>query len=123
MSFTLLFFASNTLLAQSATQLEGDFKFGPAVILILLLITFVMVGIFNRAKDTSDYWAAGRKISPVGAGMAIASNWMSAASFLGMAAVMYGSGYHGLSYVVGWTGGYVLLLILMANEQNLYKLL
>ena len=54
MSFTLLFFASNTLLAQSATQLEGDFKFGPAVILILLLITFVMVGIFNRAKDTSD---------------------------------------------------------------------
>jgi cation/acetate symporter len=120
MSFTLLFFASNTLLAQSATQLEGDFKFGPAVILILLLITFVMVGIFNRAKDTSDYWAAGRKISPVGAGMAIASNWMSAASFLGMAAVMYGSGYHGLSYVVGWTGGYVLLLILMAGQIRRY---
>ena len=48
--------------------------------------------------------------------MAIASNWMSAASFLGMAAIMYGSGYHGLSYVVGWTGGYCLLLLLMASQ-------
>ena len=102
---------SGSLFAQPGSELEGDFKFGPAVILIILLITFVMVGIFNRAKDTKTYWAAGRKISPVGAGMAIASNWMSAASFLGMAAIMYGSGYHGLSYVVGWTGGYVLLLI------------
>ena len=118
--FTSLFFISNSLLAQSATQLEGEFKVGPAIILIFLLITFVMVGIFNRAKDTSTYWAAGRKISPVGAGMAIASNWMSAASFLGMAAVMYGSGYHGLSYVVGWTGGYVLLLILMAGQIRRY---
>ncbi|MCP4590066.1 MAG: cation acetate symporter [bacterium] len=97
-------------------QLEGDFKTGPAVILITILIAFVLVGVFNRAKDTSSYWAAGRKISPVGAGMAIASNWMSAASFLGMAAIMYGSGYHGLAYVVGWTGGYVLLLILMAGQ-------
>jgi len=52
--------------------------------------------------------------------MAIASNWMSAASFLGMAAIMYGSGYHGLSYVVGWTGGYVLLLILMAGQIRRY---
>ncbi|MBN2416260.1 VC_2705 family sodium/solute symporter [bacterium] len=86
----------------------------------MILVLFVMVGLFNRAKDTSTYWAAGRKISPVGAGMAIASNWMSAASFLGMAAIMYGSGYHGLSYVVGWTGGYVLLLILMAGQIRRY---
>lgn len=116
--FTLLF--SSSLFAQSATQLEGEFKLGPAVILIVLLLTFILVGVFNRAKDTKTYWAAGRKISPVGAGMAIASNWMSAASFLGMAAIMYGSGYHGLSYVVGWTGGYVLLLILMAGQIRRY---
>lgn len=115
--FTL--FTSN-LFAQSADQLEGELKFGPAIILIVLLLTFILVGVFNRAKDTKTYWAAGRKISPVGAGMAIASNWMSAASFLGMAAVMYGSGYHGLSYVVGWTGGYVLLLILMAGQIRRY---
>ena len=61
-----------------------------------------------------------RGISKVGSGMAIASNWMSAASFLGMAALMYGSGYHGLAYVVGWTGGYVLLLILMAGQIRKY---
>ncbi|MCK5846751.1 MAG: hypothetical protein KAG84_04875, partial [Bacteroidales bacterium] len=50
----------------------------------------------------------------------IASNWMSAASFLGMAALMYGTGYNGLAYVIGWTGGYVLLLILMAGQIRKY---
>ena len=104
----------------AATQLEGTFKLGPAIILILILCTFIGVGLANRAEGTADYWAAGRKISPIGSGMAIASNWMSAASFLGMAAIMYGSGYHGLSYVVGWTGGYVLLLVLMASQIRRY---
>lgn len=116
----LILLFTGTAFAQTATELEGEFKVGPAIILIFILILFVAVGLLNRAKDTSTYWAAGRKISPVGAGMAIASNWMSAASFLGMAAIMYGSGYHGLSYVVGWTGGYVLLLILMAGQIRRY---
>jgi len=106
--------------ATGATHLEGSFKVGPAIILITILILFILVGIFFRAKDTTDFYAAGRKISKVGSGMAIASNWMSAASFLGMAALMYGSGYHGLAYVVGWTGGYVLLLILMAGQIRKY---
>ncbi len=121
-AFTLLA-ASNAFAAESgaqATQLEGSFKLIPGIILIIILITFVMVGIFHRAKDTQSYWAAGRKISPIGSGMAIASNWMSAASFLGMAAIMYGAGYHGLSYVVGWTGGYVLLMVLMASQVRRY---
>ena len=106
--------------ATAATELEGGFKVGPAIILITILILFVLVGIVFRARDTTDFYAAGRGISKVGSGMAIASNWMSAASFLGMAALMYGSGYHGLSYVVGWTGGYVLLLILMAGQIRKY---
>ncbi|MFO7754356.1 MAG: VC_2705 family sodium/solute symporter [Bacteroidales bacterium] len=106
--------------ATAATELEGGFKVGPAIILIIILVLFVVVGIFFRAKDTTDFYAAGRGISRVGSGMAIASNWMSAASFLGMAALMYGSGYHGLAYVVGWTGGYVLLLILMAGQIRKY---
>jgi cation/acetate symporter len=108
------------ILAGSLTQLEGSFKVGPAIILIAILLTFVLVGIFFRAKDPSDYYAAGRKISRVGSGMAIASNWMSAASVLGMAGMMYGFGYNGLAYVVGWTGGYVLLLILMAGQIRKY---
>lgn len=106
--------------ANSATQLEGSFKVGPAIILITMLVLFILVGIFFRAKDTTDFYAAGRSISRVGSGMAIASNWMSAASFLGMAALMYGYGYHGLAYVIGWTGGYVLLLILMAGQIRKY---
>ena len=106
--------------ATGATELEGGFKLGPAIILITILCTFVMVGILSRAKDTSDYYAAGRNISRVGSGMAIASNWMSAASFLGMAALMYGFGYQGLAYVIGWTGGYVLLLVLMAGQIRKY---
>lgn len=108
------------IFANASNSLEGGFKLGPALILLSILILFVMVGIVFRAKDTNDFFAAGRKISKVGSGMAIASNWMSAASFLGMAALMYGTGYHGLAYVIGWTGGYVLLLVLMAGQIRKY---
>jgi len=108
------------LFAAASNQLEGNFKLGPAIILIVILILFIMVGFLFQAKDTNDFFAAGRKISKVGSGMAIASNWMSAASFLGMAALMYGTGYNGLAYVIGWTGGYVLLLILMAGQIRKY---
>ncbi|WP_051305565.1 VC_2705 family sodium/solute symporter [Desulfogranum mediterraneum] len=100
----------------SGSTLEGGFKLIPALILIAMIVLFITIGFMNKAEGTSDYYAAGRSISSFGSGMAIASNWMSAASFLGMAAIMYGSGYHGLSYVVGWTGGYVLLLVLMASQ-------
>jgi len=117
---SLLSFPFVSQAATAATQLEGSFKVGPAIILITILVLFVLVGIFFRAKDTTDFYAAGRGITKVGSGMAIASNWMSAASFLGMAALMYGSGYHGLAYVIGWTGGYVLLLILMAGQIRKY---
>ncbi|MFA5417277.1 MAG: VC_2705 family sodium/solute symporter [Bacteroidales bacterium] len=106
--------------ATAATQLDTGFKLGPAIILISMLVLFVMVGFLFRARDTADFYVAGNGISRVGSGMAIASNWMSAASFLGMAALMYGTGYHGLAYVVGWTGGYVLLLILMAGQIRKY---
>jgi cation/acetate symporter len=119
-SLLVIFSSVLSLHADSLTQLEGSFKTGPAIILIAILLTFVLVGIFFRAKDPADYYAAGRKISRVGSGMAIASNWMSAASVLGMAGMMYGFGYNGLAYVVGWTGGYVLLLILMAAQIRKY---
>ncbi len=116
----LLLTPSLLFAAGASTQLEGNFQVGPAIILITILCVFVLVGVVFRAKDTADFYAAGRSISRVGSGMAIASNWMSAASFLGMAALMYGTGYHGLAYVVGWTGGYVLLLILMAGQIRKY---
>ncbi len=120
LSLVLAFSGVLSANAESLTQLEGSFKTGPAIILIAILVIFVLVGVFFRAKDPADYYAAGRKISRVGSGMAIASNWMSAASVLGMAGMMYGFGYNGLAYVVGWTGGYVLLLILMAAQIRKY---
>lgn len=98
---TLALLSPTLIFASSSTELEGGFKMGPAIILLTILVLFVTVGIFFKAKDTNDFFAAGRKISKIGSGMAIASNWMSAASFLGMAALMYGSGYHGLAYVIG----------------------
>ncbi len=121
-ALSLLVLLSATLLvavpafAASGTSLEGSFKTMPAIILGSCILLFLVVGFMNKAEGTADFYAAGRSISRVGSGMAIASNWMSAASFLGMAAIMYGSGYHGLSYVVGWTGGYCLLLLLMASQ-------
>lgn len=102
--------------AASGAALEAGFKTAPAIILIATILLFLVVGFMNKAESAADYYAAGRSISRVGSGMAIASNWMSAASFLGMAAIMYGTGYHGISYVVGWTGGYCLLLLLMASQ-------
>ena len=102
--------------AASGAALEGGFKTIPAIILLATILLFIVVGFMNKAEGTEGYYAAGRSISRVGSGAAIASNWMSAASFLGMAGIMYGSGYHGLSYVVGWTGGYCLLLLLMASQ-------
>ncbi len=116
-SIVLLFFTATPIFAASAaSSLEGSFKTAPALILIATILLFLIVGFMNKAEGAADYYAAGRSISRVGSGMAIASNWMSAASFLGMAAIMYGSGYHGISYVVGWTGGYCLLLLLMASQ-------
>lgn len=92
LSLLLSFMGVLSASAESLTQLEGSFKTGPAIILITIIVIFILVGIFFQAKDPADYYAAGRKISRVGSGMAIASNWMSAASVLGMAGMMYGFG-------------------------------
>ncbi|MBN2332330.1 MAG: VC_2705 family sodium/solute symporter [Deltaproteobacteria bacterium] len=95
---------------------ETGFKLGPAIILAIVLACFVGIGVGHKAKDQDDYWAAGRGIGRIGAGAAIASNWMSAASFLGMAGLLYLKGYFALAYILGWTGGYVMLLVLMAGQ-------
>ncbi|MBF0199328.1 MAG: cation acetate symporter, partial [Planctomycetes bacterium] len=116
--FTVLvtLMCTGTCFAGTLDLADGTFRPVPAGIMLAIIILFIAVGLMNTAKNTGDFYAAGRSISRFGSGMAIASNWMSAASFLGMAAIMYGSGYHGLAYVVGWTGGYVLLLVLMASQ-------
>jgi len=88
----------------------------PIVIVAAVLTSFIVVGLMNKAREGSDYLFSGRYIGRIGGGAAIASNWMSAASFLGMAGLLYLNGYAALAYVIGWTGGYVLLLVLMAGQ-------
>ena len=88
----------------------------PALILAAVLLLFILVGFITRVRNLDEFWVAGRRIGAFSSGMAIASNWMSAASFLGMAGLLYLQGYFGLAYVLGWTGGYVLLLVLMASQ-------
>ncbi|MDO3377402.1 sodium:solute symporter family transporter [Geoalkalibacter halelectricus] len=95
---------------------EG-FKWSPALILFLTLGAFLAAGLFNRIRGGSEYYpVSGGTTGVVGAGASIASNWMSAASLLGIAGIFYLQGYFALAYVIGWTGGYVLLLILLAGQ-------
>jgi cation/acetate symporter len=81
-----------------------------------VLLSFIVSGLRAKARETSDYGFGGRYTGRVGGGAAIASNWMSAASFLGLSGLLYLQGYFALAYVIGWTGGYVLLLVLMAGQ-------
>ena len=84
---------------------------------IIVGITFAIyigVAIWSRAGSTSEFYVAGGGISPLVNGMATAADWMSAASFLSMAGLISFMGYQGAQYLMGWTGGYVLLALLLA---------
>ncbi|ADD68022.1 putative sodium symporter protein [Denitrovibrio acetiphilus DSM 12809] len=97
-------------------QLEKGFKLLPAIIMIAFIGLYLTVGWMMKVKTTEGYWVAERNIGAVGNGMAIASDWMSAASFMGVAGLLYLKGFFGLGYIIGWTGGYVLLLTLTASQ-------
>ncbi|MDS0474112.1 VC_2705 family sodium/solute symporter [Natrinema sp. 1APR25-10V2] len=104
---------------QSGLLPEGlnvSFKLGPAILVLAMLLLFLAIGVVFRVADTEDMWVAGRSIGNIENGMAIGSNWMSAASYLGMAALIALSGFYGLAFVVGWTTGYFILLIFMAAQ-------
>ncbi len=75
---------------------------------------YIGVAWWARAKSTNDFYVAGSDIHPVVNGMATAADWMSAASFLSMAGLISFMGYGGAQYLLGWTGGYVLLALLLA---------
>ncbi|MGB2273708.1 MAG: sodium:solute symporter family protein [Flavicella sp.] len=80
-------------------------------------ITFTLyigIAIWARAGSTKDFYVAGSGVSPLANGLATAADWMSAASFISMAGLISFSGYDGSVYLMGWTGGYVLLALLLA---------
>lgn len=74
---------------------------------------YAMIGILSRTAKISEYYVAGRSVPAFFNGMATGSDWMSAASFIGMAGTIFNLGYDGLAYIMGWTGGYVLLAIFL----------
>ena len=81
---------------------------------------YIGIAIASRAKSTNDFYVAGKGVNPVANGMATAADWMSAASFLSMAGLIAFLGRDGSVYLMGWTGGYVLLALLLAPYLRKY---
>ena len=82
--------------------------------LFLTLFLYATIGVLARTANVSEYYVAGRRVPAIFNGMATGADWMSSASFMGLAGTLYLSGYQGLAYVMGWTGGYVLVALLLA---------
>ena len=85
--------------------------------LIFLLATiglYAGIGVMSRTSDAAEYYVAGRRVPAMYNGMATGADWMSAASFIGMAGTLYLSGYSGLAFIMGWTGGYCLVALFLA---------
>ncbi|HYN58646.1 MAG TPA: sodium:solute symporter family protein [Rubrivivax sp.] len=88
-----------------------------AIGLVFLLATVALyagIGIMSRTSDAAEYYVAGRRVPAMYNGMATGADWMSAASFIGMAGTLYLTGYGGLAFILGWTGGYVLVALFLA---------
>ena len=78
------------------------------------IVIYAGIGVMSRTSDISEYYVAGRRVPAVFNGMATAADWMSAASFLSLAGGIYLTGFDGLAYIIGWTGGFCLVALLIA---------
>lgn len=85
-------------------------------IVFFVLLSFILAGLRQKSRDSMEYGFGGSFTGSIGGGAAIASNWTSAASLMGLGGIIYLQGYQALAYVIGWTGGYVLLLVLLASQ-------
>jgi cation/acetate symporter len=84
------------------------------VFLLATVALYAGIGIMSRTSDAAEYYVAGRRVPAVYNGMATGADWMSAASFIGMAGTLYLTGYGGLAFILGWTGGYCLVALFLA---------
>ena len=82
--------------------------------LIVTIGVYALIGVLSRTAKPDQYYVAGRGVPAFFNGMATGADWMSAASFISMAGAFYATGFDGLAYVTGWTGGYVLLAVYLA---------
>jgi len=84
------------------------------IFLIATIGLYAGIGIMSRTTDAAEYYVAGRRVPAMYNGMATGADWMSAASFIGMAGTVYLTGYGGLAFIMGWTGGYCLVALFLA---------
>jgi cation/acetate symporter len=84
------------------------------IFLFATILLYAGIGFMSKTADVSEYYVAGRRVPAFFNGMATGADWMSAASFIGMAGTLYASGYDGLAFVMGWTGGYCLVALFLA---------
>ena len=78
------------------------------------VLLYAGIGVMSRTNDAAEYYVAGRRVPALYNGMATGADWMSAASFIGMAGTLYLTGYGGLAFILGWTGGYCLVALFLA---------
>jgi cation/acetate symporter len=84
------------------------------VFLFVTIAIYAVIGLLARTSDITEYYVAGRRVPSAFNGMATAADWLSAASFIGLAGSLYASGYESLAYIMGWTGGFCLVAFLLA---------
>ena len=82
--------------------------------LLATVVLYAAIGVMSRTTDAAEYYVAGRRVPAIFNGMATGADWMSAASFIGLAGTLYLQGYTGLAFIMGWTGGYVLVALFLA---------
>ncbi|MGE0095305.1 MAG: sodium:solute symporter family protein [Alphaproteobacteria bacterium] len=109
-----LTFVGFTIALGIAEQLGVPNKVIGYLFVFMTIGVYALIGILTRTMELSEYYVAGRRVPAFYNGMATGADWMSAASFISMAGGLYIQGYGGLAYVLGWTGGYVLVATLLA---------
>ena len=103
------------LLALAVLEIEGFPRFWLGYLFMFTtIVVYACIGVFSRTSDVSEYYVAGRRVPALFNGMATAADWISTASFIGLAGGLYLQGFDGLAYIMGWTGGYCLVALLIA---------
>ena len=97
-----------------------DLKTWTYIVVGLSFALYIGIAIWSRASSTKEFYVAGGSVSPISNGMATAADWMSAASFISMAGMIAFAGYGGSVFLMGWTGGYVLLALMLAPYMRKY---
>ena len=106
----LLFTAAMVVLERSGLRRSWI----ASAFLLLPVVLYATIGLACRTTEASQYFVAGRSVPAIYNGMAIAADWMSVASFMGLAGLLYANGFGGLAYVLGWTGGFCLIAFFIA---------